>query len=432
MNYDFSKYGLHISEILLPAPQLDKKKWATIACDQFTQDKEYWASLEKEIGLAPSTLHLIYPEAYLENNDEDERIQSIHTKMTEYCNANYFSAVNGMIYIERTTEYGRMRRGLVTAIDLEHYEWDCSKKALIRATEATIIERIPPRVKIRYGASLELPHIMLLINDEKKILIEMIAKKIDRSSPLYETDLLQNSGHLKGFLVDESLYSSIHANLETLYCQNTHEDGNTFLFAVGDGNHSLATAKTIWQEYKKNNPNQIEKSPLRYALIEIVNIFDDGLTFEPIHRALFKVNAKDLLSFFEEKLNCKAEKVMTATELEKKVSTNLNGFSLSFTANNTSEHFFIQTTTENLLVSLLQPLLDEFLNKNQTAKIDYIHGSNEVFKLAKADNTVGMLLPDITKNSFFKTIEQTGNLPRKSFSMGEASEKRFYFEARKI
>ncbi|MGL4986966.1 MAG: DUF1015 domain-containing protein [Treponemataceae bacterium] len=432
MNNDFSKYGLHIEPILIPSAKIDKKKWATVACDQFTHDKDYWHSLEDEIGSAPSTLHMIFPEAFLEDGDEQQRIKNIHAKMNEYCQHNYFSAVNGMIYIERTTAYNRTRQGLVTLVDLEEYEWDDEKKALIRATEATILERIPPRVKIRNGASLEIPHIMLLLNDEKKTLLDSIAQKVDRNNSLYETDLIKNSGHLKGFLVDEQCYSEMQSHFENLYRENTNEKGDTFLFAVGDGNHSLATAKTILNDYKKKYPDAVKNSPLRYALVEIVNIFDDGLTFEPIHRALFGVAGNDLLDFFSQNLSCNIEKISTTDELEKKVINAITGFSVSFMSENHYEHYFVKTNTENLLVSTLQPLLDTFLHKNQSVKIDYIHGSTEVFKLAQKKDTVGILLPEITKKSFFATIEQTGSLPRKSFSMGEASEKRFYFESRKI
>ena len=431
----FSKFGVQIPEILLPK-KLDLKTWAVIACDQYTQDKDYWKKAAEIAGSAPSTLNLIFPEVNLNDSDKDERIQKIQKTMKDYLSEGIFDSDEECIYIERKTEYGRMRRGLVLAIDLEKYEWKPGSKALIRATEATVPERIPPRMKIRNGAALELPHIMLLANDPEDLLVGGAEKISKKGEPVYDGDLMQNAGHITGWSVKGDEAESLLENaLSSLFKAGTDSDGNTFLFAVGDGNHSLATAKAVWDEHKKNlSDSEKETSPVRFALVEIVNIYDKGLTFEPIHRVIFNQNPEKLIAFVQEKLGGELKTFDSEKSLEDFVSDkNASGARYGFISK--GKLCVLDTKITDLAIAALQPVLDDYLDSNSKDKkndIDYIHGTSEVVSLGKKDNALSILLPPIAKDSFFATINGRGPLPRKSFSMGEASEKRFYVEARKL
>ena len=417
----------------------DLSRWSVIACDQYTQDFDYWKKVEESSSGSPSTLNLILPEVYLSSPDRKSMIEKIRSNMKNYIENGVFDdPENEFIYVERKTEYGRIRHGLVCAIDLDSYEWKPFSKSLIRATEATIVDRIPPRKEIRKHAPLELPHIMLLVNDPDKTLVEACGEESKKNSPVYDGDLMMNSGHISGWAVkSDSQLDKISCALENLKKSGMDGEGNSFLFAVGDGNHSLATAKAVWDEYREElkasgaDESKIASSPVRYALVEIVNIYDSGLTFEPIHRVIFDANKKDLLSFVEKNLDGKLSEVDSADVLEKKVHDSRNSFGFVFVENSKEKFVLLETNVSELAVSRLQPVLDEFL-RGSSSEIDYIHGSEEVFRLGKKDNAVSILLPPIAKDSFFDTISGRGPLPRKSFSMGEASEKRFYLECRKL
>ena len=442
----FAEMGVQIPEILLPE-NLDVKTWSVVACDQYTQDRDYWKNAEKTASGKPSTLNIILPEVYLNDSDKPARIEKIRKTMSEYMNGGVFAAPEKeFVYVERTTAYGRVRHGLVCAIDLETYEWKPFSKALIRATEATIVDRIPPRMEIRRGAPLELPHIMLLVNDPEHSLVEETGNRVKKNSPLYSGDLMQNSGSISGWKVSaDSDVEYVRSAMEKLAEKNTSSDGSVFLFAVGDGNHSLATAKAVWDEYKASHPEDTESS-VRYALVEIVNIYDTGLTFEPIHRVLFNVDSKDLVEKMALKLGGKVTSVKSETELEEAVKKSKADFGFVFKNDEgNQEYILLQTSITDLAVSQLQPALDEFLKNTPDAhvcdenscrlvkpEIDYIHGSQEVFRLGAQENATGILLPPVAKDSFFATINGRGPLPRKSFSMGEADEKRFYLECRKL
>lgn len=432
----FSEMGVKIPEILLPK-NLDVSTWSVVACDQYTQDREYWKNVEKTAAGKPSTLNIILPEVYLNDADKSSRIEKIRGTMKNYIESGIFAdAQEEFIYVERKTAYGRVRHGLVCTIDLETYEWKPFSKALIRATEATIVERIPPRMEIRKGAPLETPHIMLLVNDPKHSLVEGTGEKVKAQAPVYSGNLMQNSGSISGWKVcgNENL-EYVRSTLESLAESNTAEDGSIFLFAVGDGNHSLATAKAVWDEYKKEHPEDKE-SRVRYALVEIVNIYDTGLTFEPIHRVIFDVDAERLIADTAEKLNGKTENLASAEELEKAVKNSKADFGFVYLKNGKQVYTLLKTDITDLAVSRLQPALDEFLKAEKAngtkADIDYIHGAQEVFRLGAKENATGILLPPVAKDSFFATINGRGPLPRKSFSMGEADEKRFYLECRKL
>ncbi len=435
----FAEYGVQIPEILLPK-NIDLKSWSVIACDQYTQDKPYWKKAAESAGSAPSTLNLIFPEVYLNDGDGDERIKKIHESMKSYLDSGIFESGEECVYIERKTEYGRTRKGLVLAVDLEKYEWKPDSKALIRATEATVPERIPPRMKIRTGASLELPHIMLLANDPEDLLVGGAGKLAKNSSSVYDGDLMINSGHITGWAVKGSEAENLlEKALSSLAKAGTDKDGNTFLFAVGDGNHSLATAKAVWDEHKKTlSGDDLVNSPVRYALVEIVNIYDEGLTFEPIHRVIFNQDAGQMILFIEEKLGGGVKSFESEKELEEFVADkSAKGARYGFitTVGGTEKLCALQTEITDLAIAALQPVLDEYLDEHSKDKkndIDYIHGTEDVVKLGKQENALSILLPPIAKDSFFATINGRGPLPRKSFSMGEASEKRFYVEARRL
>lgn len=439
---NFKPFGLSVPSILLPREDIALSSWAVVACDQYTQDRDYWKKAEHAAGNEPSTLDLILPEVYLKDSDRQERINKIHGIMEEYLKTEVFrEPVEGFIYVERKTAYNRVRKGLVVAVDLDAYQWEPFAKSLVRATEATIEDRIPPRMEIRRGAALELPHIMLLINDPKKEFVEELGKRAKTRQPLYHGDLMLNSGSIEGYLVAGDDLDFCVSRLEVLTKDSVGEDGSPFLFAVGDGNHSLATAKAVWKEYKSQQQasgvpwETIENSPLRYALVEIVNLYDDGLTFEPIHRVLLHTEAEKLIQFCSEKLQGKGSFVADAETLEKKVKNSVSaiGFVYRDSKDKKEKYFLFDVACKGLCISYLQPVLDAYMACcNGEAEIDYIHGSEEVFRLGAEEGNIAILMPPIAKDSFFSTIAAKGPLPRKTFSMGEASEKRFYLEARKL
>ncbi len=435
---NFENLGIAIPQILLPK-NIDLTSWSVIACDQYTQDRVYWEKAAKIAEGKPSTLNLIFPEVYLDNADENsknERIEKIQNAMRDYLKNGVFAeAQEECIYLERKTAYGRTRKGLVLCVDLDKYEWKPGSKALIRATEATVPERIPPRMKVRNGAALELPHIMLLANDANDSLVGGAGKLAKQGKPVYDGDLMQNSGHITGWAVKgieaEKLLESA---LNELAKTGTDSDGDTFLFAVGDGNHSLATAKAVWEENKAKLPAD---SPVRYALVEIVNIYDEGLTFEPIHRVMFNIESENLIKTVAKKLDGDIIQFEDAKALEAKIADKNAGgarYGFIFTKNGKTTYTMLQTKITDLAIAALQPVLDEYMAETKAAKtqIDYIHGTAETVELGLKEGNTGILLPPIAKDSFFATINTRGPLPRKSFSMGEASEKRFYVESRKL
>ena len=443
-------FGMKVPEILLPA-NVDLSKWSVIACDQYTQDLDYWKKAEACAGGAPSTLNLILPEVYLNSPDKAERIAKIRQTMKEYLGTAVPEPVegvfappfNGFIYIERKTAFGRMRKGLVAQIDLETYEWKPFSKANIRATEATIVDRIPPRKEIRKGAPLELPHIMLLVNDKDDVLVGGSGAVAKKNAPLYDGQLMCNGGSITGWgLSSESELAGVTEAVAQIAEKNRAPDGSTFLFAVGDGNHSLATAKAVWDEYKEElvaggaGDAELEACAVRYALVEIVNIYDTGLTFEPIHRVIFNADVPGLIKYLAKELDGTVSEVAGAGELEAAVKASWADFGFAYKDDGVQKYVLLKTNIKELAVARLQPKIDEFLKgaagTGAAPEIDYIHGSEEVLKLGERDNAVGILLPPIAKDSFFETINGRGPLPRKSFSMGEADEKRFYLECRKL
>ena len=437
-------FGIRVPEILLPE-NIDVKSWSVIACDQYTQDLDYWKRAEACADGKPSTLNLILPEVYLNSPDKPARIEKIRKTMKDYLDGDVFAPERKcMAYIERKTAFGRTRRGLVTQIDLETYEWKPFSKANIRATEATIVERIPPRMEIRRGAPLELPHIMLLVDDKDDLLVGGTGKLVRSKAPLYSGELMCNGGEITGWAVEsDSEIAGVTEAVAKIAEKNRAADGSTFLFAVGDGNHSLATAKAVWDEYKEKliaegaSEAGLLDCPVRYALVEIVNIYDSGLTFEPIHRVIFDCDVRSLILYLADKLGGSVSEVASAGELESSVKASSNSFGFAYKFEGEQKYVLLKTEIKELAVARLQPEIDAGLKSSakldgKTPEIDYIHGSDEVLKLGERNNAVGILLPPIAKDSFFETISGHGPLPRKSFSMGEADEKRFYLECRRL
>ena len=397
---------MFLSPAVILLPKKDFEKWAVVACDQYTSEPEYWQDVEKIAGGAPSAYNIVLPEAYLGKGDTETRIEKINNTMSEYVSSGVFEKKkNTYVYIERTDSIGKIRKGLIGLIDLEEYDYRKGSDALIRATEETVIERIPPRVKIRKDAILEMPHIMLLIDDPDNTVIEPFSEKKERLEKVYDFDLMKKSGHIVGFSVPQEYSDEINKNLNGLL----EKSGGDMLFAVGDGNHSLATAKEC---YKLNND---EKS--RYALVEVVNIHDSSLEFEPIYRVVFGVQPKALIDGFIKE--CGGE--YNGEDAQKYIC--LYG--------DENKEISVKPTSK-LAVGTLQGYLDKYLKENTSASIDYIHGEQVVESLSKKENTVGFIFEGMKKSELFTAVIKDGSLPRKTFSMGHAADKRFYIEARKI
>lgn len=430
--------GIQIPRVYLPGPGIDPTKWAVIACDQFTSQPEYWAEVERIIGEAPSTLNLTFPEVYLEQPLADARIQNIQSTMRKYMDEGILQPHDGLIYVERTVA-GRTRKGIILSLDLEAYDYTRGSSSLIRASEGTIVDRLPPRIKIREGAMLELPHILVLIDDPNRTVIEPLSNAKTQLDKLYDFDLMLDSGHLTGYAVSKELEDGVIRALRVLadpkaFASKYGVDKNqpVLLFAMGDGNHSLATAKAIWEKMK---PQVGMEHPARYALVELENVHDEGLEFEPIHRVLFGLK-KDLFAELETTFgaNFTYMPVAGAEEMVRVVDS-AKGETQTIGAVGGGREFGvveIANPSSNLPVGTLQAFLDVFLQEGGAEKIDYVHGEDVTVKLGSQPNNAGFYLPGMDKSDLFKTVILDGALPRKTFSMGEAREKRFYMEARRI
>ncbi|MCL2721457.1 MAG: DUF1015 domain-containing protein [Treponema sp.] len=427
--------GLQIPTVLLPAQGCDLVKWSVIACDQFTQDRDYWEKVKTTAAGSPSTFNMIFPEVFLSDDDAAKRIEDIHSAMYRYLQDGVFAQPHkGFIYIERDTPYQKKRRGLVAVIDLEQYEWLPETRPLIRCTEGTVPERLPPRMDIRRGAPLELPHVLLLIDDETDNLLFSLGEKAKKNAALYSTSLMMESGHISGWLLDsENDINFLSEKLDELLNRSVSRyNGNTspFLFAVGDGNHSLAAAKGIWTEYKNTKGADLDH-PCRYALVEIENIYDNAIQFEPIHRLVFDIGFDKMISLLSKLPGFSNRSIDNINELSRlcKNPSAANCFGII----SENRYALIETSAAGIATACLQPILDEYAGENPQL-IDYIHDEDELFRLAcKTDRLCcAILLPPVQKSGLFETVARLGPLPRKSFSMGHSIEKRFYFECRSI
>lgn len=433
-----SDIGIQIPQVYLPKAGTDLKKWAVIACDQFTSEPEYWQKVERIVGDAPSTLSLTFPEVYLDKPGETERIQSIRLTMRRYLAEGILQPHDGFVYVERTVG-GKTRKGVMLCLDLECYDYNKGSSSLIRATEGTIVDRLPPRIKIREGAALELPHILVLIDDPNKTVIEPLAAAKEKFEKLYGFDLMLDSGHLAGYAVPAEFENKVIEALRRLADPETFaakygisKDEPVLLFAMGDGNHSLATAKAIWEKMK---PQAGMDHPARFALVEIENVHDQALEFEPIHRVLFGLK-KDIVAemqtFFG--LNFRYMPVAGGAEMIQRVN-NADGQNQLIGLVGGGKQFGlveIANPSTNLAVGAIQSFLDGFMKNGGAEKIDYVHGEDVVERLALQSGNAGFYLAGMHKSELFKTVILDGALPRKTFSMGEAREKRFYMEARRI
>lgn len=408
--------------ILLPK-NADMTKWSVVACDQYTSEPDYWKDVENIVGESPSTLNLTLPEIYLEESDVEDRIKKINSNMEKLINEDFFKEYkDSMIYLERTQADGKVREGLMGIVDLEDYSYEKGSQTLIRATEKTVIERIPPRVKVRENALLELPHIMILIDDEKKTIIESLKNKVSDNDKVYDFDLMKNGGHIKGYLLNEEAMNSVDEGLLNLMDKDYFEtkynvkDKGVLLFAMGDGNHSLATAKACYENLKKEIGEDALNSKARYALVELVNLHSSALEFEAINRVIFNTNSDKLLNTLKEYYTINKEgngqRVRVITEI-------------------IDEDWFIENPKSNIAVGSIQMFLDEYLKENE-GKIDYIHGEDVTKELGSKTGNVGFIFDAMEKRDLFKTVILDGALPRKTFSMGHANDKRYYLEARKI
>ncbi len=410
--------------ILLPKKNVDMYKWSVVACDQYTSEPEYWKEVNEIVGDEPSTLNLTLPEIYLEDSDVESRIKNINANMKKMLDNDIFDEYkDSMIYVERTQNDGKIREGLMGLVDLEAYSYEKGSQTLIRATEKTVIERIPPRMKVRENALLELPHIMILIDDDKKDIIESLKNKVSDSDVVYDFDLMQKGGHIKGYLLNNDIINEINNKLELLMDKTNFEnkydvhDKGVLLFAMGDGNHSLATAKACYEKLKGTmSKEEYLNNPARYALVELVNLHSSALEFEAIHRVVFDADKEDLLKNLYEYYD---------------INEDGNGQRFELVTNDGVKELYITNPKSNIAVGSIQIFLDDYLS-NHSGKIDYIHGEDTTKNLASKDNNIGFIFDPMAKEDLFKTVILDGALPRKTFSMGHSYDKRFYLEARKI
>ena len=425
INQDFEGLAFGPADILLPGGR-DLSRWSVVACDQFTSQPEYWRETERIVGDAPSTLRLNFPEVYLAQEDCGARIERIDRTMRDYLARGVFrEAAGSMVYVERGLKNGKIRRGLVGAVDLEAYDFHAGAETPVRATEGTVLERIPPRARIREGAALELPHVMLLIDDPEDTVLGAAAP-VAEPAPLYDGDLMQGGGHITGRRLAGEALAPVARALRRLSDPRVFREkyglpsARPLIFAVGDGNHSLATAKECYLRLKKKiGAEAAKRHPARYALCEAVNLHDASLAFEPIHRVLFGVDPQEVLGAFFRRFPA---------------ARRGEGPGHRFTYLCAGEESLITCEEDNfgLTVGLLQDFLDAYGAEHPGAKIDYIHGGDVARGLAARPGNAGFLLPALPKSALFGAVAKNGVLPRKTFSMGEACDKRYYLEARRI
>lgn len=432
--------GVQIPKVLLPKEGTDLTKWSVVACDQYTSDQTYWNRVDTFVSQAPSTLRITLPEIFLESSDVESRIKAIHNSMKSYLEQGIlYELGEAVIYVERCTQTSGLRQGLLFAMDLERYDYARDSKTLIRATEGTIVERIPPRLRVRKEAVIELPHIMILIDDPKKHLIETAAYGLKNKRKIYDVNLMEHGGNLAGWAIEDndSILELISILEELLIDAEKSQNTDTPLFfAMGDGNHSLATAKAHWEAQKVIlstsglNETEIMAHPARYALAEIVNIHSPGLRFEPIHRAIFCHDTENVSLFIQHHPLIKKATPIKESEL-KTLLVSPEG----------QTHAGIWDSKQFYLLEFSDPksklppaFIDEIFascSNTPKARIDFIHGWEDTKKLS-SDGAIACFVPVIARERLFQWVAQRGPLPRKAFSMGDAEEKKYYMESRKI
>ncbi len=416
------------ADILLPDQnKCDLSKWSVIACDQYTSEPGYWEKAAEIADGAPSALNIIFPEAFLDKGDEAERIEKINKTMRRYIEDGLFEEYkNSMIYVERKQYNGKVRRGIVGAVDLECYDYSVGSESQIRATEGTILSRIPPRKRIRENASLEMPHIIMLIDDREKSVVESVAERRDDLKKLYDFDLMLGGGHISGWLIDKKGIEDVMDGISALGDSELYrkkygaDGGGKLIMAVGDGNHSLATAKACWEDIKKGLTEDEKKThPARYALVELMNLHDPTLEFEAIHRVMFDVDPEAVMAALKEYYPQASEEFRGG------------GQRVTVVYGHTEKKLYIKGSECSVSAGTIQQFIDDYIEKHG-GSVDYIHGGRVVRMLAFEPNRIGFILDGIRKNELFEGVIHEGALPRKTFSMGEAADKRYYLEARKI
>jgi len=395
------------TDILIP-DGIPMQAWSVIACDQFSSEPEYWERVKKNAGDNQSTLNMIIPEAYLEKIDEETAIQNIGNAMENFLQSGKFKEFkDSFIYVERTQPDGRVRKGLVGAVDLDEYDFT-GVSAAIRASEGTVLDRLPPRIRIRKNVPLELPHIITFIDDKNRAVIEPVSEKTDNLELLYDFDLMEGGGSIKGYKVSGKEAQRIMSAMRAL------NEQNEMLMIMGDGNHSLAAAKVYWDEIKQNLSEQERKNhPARAALVELNNVYDTAISFEAIHRVMFNINPEKFIADF------------TAAV------PGGNDYTIKWFSKEKNGEIGIKADCIGDMLTIMQEFIDDYI-KGSESIIDYIHGDESTIMLAKGDNCVGFILPAMDKSDFFETVEKSGVFPRKSFSVGHAEDKRYYLECRKI
>lgn len=433
---EFDQLPFRPADILLPQG-CDYDKWSVVACDQYTSQPEYWQRVEERVGRAPSALRLILPESCLEGPNVETDIMEINNTMSRYLREGRFVChPDALLYVERTLSgTGAVRRGLMGMVDLEQYDYEPGSKTAIRATEGTVTARIPPRVAVRKNAPIELPHVMLLADDPKGTVIEPLAAQTGEMAPVYDFELMEEGGHLRGWVLTQEQKAQVARAIAALADPQAFrqryqlgEEEPVLLFAVGDGNHSLATAKECYERQKRlTPPDQWESLPARFALVELCNLHDPSLEFEPIHRVVFGVEPEEVL-----------EALRTARDAGTLSGGEGPAHPLLYAyrgANGTGERgcIHVNRPAARIPAGTLQTFLDGFLSAHPAARIDYIHGGDVALRLAESQkDAIAFLLPTMEKDALFPTVIHDGVLPRKTFSMGRAQDKRFYLEARKI
>lgn len=417
--------------ILLPKPGTDISRWATLACDQFTSQPEYWDKADRFVGTAPSTLRMVLPEVYLEGSDVAQRVQEIHRTMQQYEKELLTQIINGFVYVERKLQDGNLRQGIIGTIDLEEYSYEEGTEPRIRPSENTVVDRIPPRLAVRKGAVLESPHILMLADDAEMSIIEPIGNKKEKLTQLYNETLMLDGGSIQGWAVTEAqdienICKAIEAldNKEKFKNKyNTNDEQSAFVFAVGDGNHSLATAKAYWEEIKNAlNAAEKENHPARYCLVELENIQSPAIIIEPIHRVVFETDPACLLRSAASYINSLGAKFVIGKEEGQQFVMLYEGKQMDITVKN---------SPWPIVAGTVDALLDFYAENHAEMKVDYVHGEDSVQELVDK-GAIGLLLPPFEKSDLFRGVAVGGVLPKKTFSMGHANDKRYYLECRKI
>lgn len=427
MEHNFEHIGIEVPEALLPDKKVNMRKWAVIACDQYTTNEAYWHEVERTVGGSPSSLHIMLPEIYLQAPDRDARIASTKEIMTRYIDDGILTLLpQGFILVERTINR-KVRKGLMVLVDLEEFDADPFKKAQIRASEEVLAERVEARMDIRTGAELEMPHVFLLMDDPQFKVIEPVWRRRESFTKLYDVDLMLHGGRATGYLIEDK-----NVEAEILHQLSLLKTRDDMRFCVGDGNHSLATAKAVWEEAKQTlSPEEQENHPLRYAMCELVNLHDAAMPLLPIHRVISGVSSSMCIQYVVDHLNSVgADARLVFSRRKPALQVTEAPEVIFFTSKSSSGRIEINAPSTRMLVEQIQPVLEDFVREYPLAKLEYVHGDEEFERVTQEYDTLGFVMPAMEKATFFDELSEMGVFPKKCFSLGEANEKRYYIECR--